>query len=409
MDWLHRVFTGEMFRRRPIDKFQTDPLPVVETSMVRLRRVLSMCWVARAIGWEAAAMAGPADDLIDAAHRGDAAAVRALLAKGGDVNTVDNHGWTMLMTASQHGHLDVVQALLATGADVNAKASGGGTALRWASGKGHLDIVQALLARGADVNAKTNDGATALMWASGKGHLDIVQALLAKGADVNAKCSTGWTALMWASHSRRYGRLDIVQELLAKGTDVNAKSDDGWTALILASRYGRLDIVQALLAKGADVNAKSDNGRTALILASRSGQIDVVQELLAKGATSMPRRTAARPRWMRRRQPISAPYWCRQAPNHDCINPSSARPQSRIAPLRELAPVAKLLHSAPPCWGWQSARCPIFERSLQQDKGHGSSRARAKHRGEWPCTDRATIWLAVHFPETGQSSRFAAR
>jgi cupin 2 domain-containing protein len=35
--------------------------------------------------------------------------------------------------------------------------------------------------------------------------------------------------------------------------------------------------------------------------------------------------------------------------------------------------------------------------------------ARTKHRVEWTCTDRATIWLAVHFPETGQSSRFAAR
>jgi hypothetical protein len=55
---------------------------VGENSMVRTRRVLTVCLVALTVRWVAAAVAGSAEDLIDAAGRGDAAAVQALLANG---------------------------------------------------------------------------------------------------------------------------------------------------------------------------------------------------------------------------------------------------------------------------------------------------------------------------------------
>ncbi|MGB6373780.1 MAG: ankyrin repeat domain-containing protein, partial [Methylocella sp.] len=102
---------------------------VVESSVVRLRRVLSVWWVALTVGWATAAIAEPAEDLINAALRGDAAAVQALLAKGADVNAKMPFGWTALITASKFARLDVVQALLAKGADVNAKRIDGETAL----------------------------------------------------------------------------------------------------------------------------------------------------------------------------------------------------------------------------------------------------------------------------------------
>ena len=97
------------------------------------------------------------------------------------------------MTASQNGHLDVVRALIAKGADVNAK-NDGLTALLLASQAGHDDVVQALLDGGADVNA--GGLGTALMWASAGGHIHVVQSLIAKGADVNAKDDSGLTGLM---------------------------------------------------------------------------------------------------------------------------------------------------------------------------------------------------------------------
>ena len=148
---------------------------------VRIRRLLSVWSVALAIGWAAAAVAGPAKDLFDAASRGDMAAAQALLHRGANVNAKKN-GNTALMLASIKGHLDVVRALLDKGAEVNARsAEYGMTALMLASDAGHLYVVQALLDKGAEVNAKDNRGGTALMIASFKGNLDVVRALLDMG------------------------------------------------------------------------------------------------------------------------------------------------------------------------------------------------------------------------------------
>lgn len=157
---------------------------VAENSMVRIRRVLSMWLVALMLGWVPTAVGEPAEDLISAAERGDAAVVKVLLAKGADVNAKDDGGRTALMTASDNGHLDVVKALLAKGADVNATASNGWTALMAASYNGHVDVVKTLLAKGTDVNAKDNDGATALDVATAAGHAEV--GALLRQADAKA-------------------------------------------------------------------------------------------------------------------------------------------------------------------------------------------------------------------------------
>jgi len=62
--------------------FAVSAKAVVLSSMARIRRMFR--WVALGAG-RRAARAVPAEDLIDAACRGDAAAVQALLAKGADV------------------------------------------------------------------------------------------------------------------------------------------------------------------------------------------------------------------------------------------------------------------------------------------------------------------------------------
>jgi uncharacterized protein len=181
-------------------------MSTLESTMVRIRRALTVWWIALAIGSSSVAVAGPGEDLIAAAARGDGAAVQALLDQGIAVDSMNALGTTALMTASLYGHLDVVQALLANGADVNAKSKlVSATALMAASRAGHLNVVQLLLAKGADVNAKANGvnakpnaGETALILASRAGHLDVVQALLDKGADVAAKLNLdgGATALI---------------------------------------------------------------------------------------------------------------------------------------------------------------------------------------------------------------------
>ncbi len=122
-------------------------------------------------------LAAPAEELGDqlwaAARKGDVAAVKALLAKGVDVNTKFRYDTTALWWAAFKGHAEVVRILLAHGADVNVKeASFGGTPLGLAAFQGSAEIVSVLLDKGAE-------GAdTALEWAAMRGHLETVKLLL---------------------------------------------------------------------------------------------------------------------------------------------------------------------------------------------------------------------------------------
>ncbi len=91
------------------------------------------------------------DQLFEAARKGDAAAVTALLDKGADVNAKFRYGTTALFKAAERGNTEVVKVLLARGADVNVKDTFySATALTWAISNDHLDIVRALLEKGAE-------------------------------------------------------------------------------------------------------------------------------------------------------------------------------------------------------------------------------------------------------------------
>jgi ankyrin repeat protein len=89
-----------------------------------------------------------------------------------------------LLAAARKGDVDAVKALLAKGADVNAKNSYGATALSYAADKGHLEVVKVLLENKADVNTKdTFYKASPLDWAIMRSRFDIVRALVEAGAD----------------------------------------------------------------------------------------------------------------------------------------------------------------------------------------------------------------------------------
>jgi ankyrin repeat protein len=259
------------------------------------------------------------DDLFSAATSHDLPRVKALLAKGTDVNAKNANGATALFGASYYGNLDVVQALLAKGADINAR-SNGATALFVASQEGHFPVVQVLLAKGADVNANASDGRTALDAAKGGGHTDVVDLLVRSHAQMPAtqpnalpEPQSATTALPKTEPSPiprqpqsvinptpgtlANGRgddlfnattndnLPRVKALLAGGGDVNARTVDEVTALMLAVKEGHINVAIALIDADADLNAKDKYGNTALIYASNRGQLEAVRALLdAKAA-----------------------------------------------------------------------------------------------------------------------------
>jgi hypothetical protein len=97
-----------------------------------------------------------AEQLQEAARKGDAAAVTKLLDAGVDVNTKFRYGATALFFACDHGHLDVVKVLLDKGADLTIKDSFYGfTPLMLAVSPAqkrkpeHTEIAKLLIAKGA--------------------------------------------------------------------------------------------------------------------------------------------------------------------------------------------------------------------------------------------------------------------
>lgn len=145
-----------------------------------------------------------------------------------------------LLVAARKGDAATVKALLAKGADVNAKFRYGATALSYVADKGHIEVAKVLLEHGADVNVKdTFYGATPIVWAAGKGHAQIVGMLLDKGADGREG------ALLTGV---REGHIEVVKVVLEKG---GLKAETLSSALASAEKNKRAEIAEMLKKVGA--------------------------------------------------------------------------------------------------------------------------------------------------------------
>src|SRR5215208_2726855 len=97
-----------------------------------------------------------AEQLQEAARKGDAVTVTKLLDEGVDVNTKYRYNATALFYACDHGHVDVVKVLLDHKADMNVKDTFYGfTPLMLATSPArkkkpeHTEIAKLLIAKGA--------------------------------------------------------------------------------------------------------------------------------------------------------------------------------------------------------------------------------------------------------------------
>ncbi len=169
----------------------------------------------------------PGNDLLEAARAGDAAAVRALLQTGTEVNAARGDGITALHLAAEHGHAEAARTLLDAGAAVERGTRiGHYTPLHLAARGGHGDVVALLLDAGADpLAATTNSRATALHLASAAvGGQRAVAALLDHGADPDAReASAGQTPLIFAAAANR---AEAIAVLLDGGADPGLTTDE---------------------------------------------------------------------------------------------------------------------------------------------------------------------------------------
>ena len=176
----------------------------------------------------------------------DEKSVINLIREGADVNQRNEHGFTVLMKASQYGYEESVKMLIENNVDVNAIASEGTSMwspLIYASYFGHKAVVELLINNGADVDACGMNGDTALIRATQVGCKEICEMLINNGAKVNLKDTKGRTALMKAS---LYGHKEIVECLLDNGARVDFKDNYGDSALRMAKLYGDKEITKML-------------------------------------------------------------------------------------------------------------------------------------------------------------------
>ncbi len=186
--------------------------------------------------------AGSYEDFFQAVQNDEPGAVKRLLARGFDPNTLDPKGLHGLYIAMREPSLKVADLLI-----------------DWPK---------------TDVNVLNAQNESPLMLAALKGHQELAEKLIKKGADVN---KTGWAPLHYAASS---GNLPIIALLIENSAYIDAESPNGTTPLMMAAMYGTPEAVKLLVDEGADVLLKNQQGLTALQFAERASRPDSV-ELIA--------------------------------------------------------------------------------------------------------------------------------
>jgi uncharacterized protein len=188
-------------------------------------------------------LAGSYDDFFVAIKRDNPAAMRDLLARGFDPNTLSPNGEHGLMLAVREPSLKVASVLVA--------------------------------AKQTQVEHRNKSGESPLMMASIKGYLDLAQQLIERGADVN---KTGWTPLHYAASG---GQVAVINLLLEHHAYIDASSPNGSTPLMMAALYGSPGAVKTLLEAGADPTIKNDLGLTAIDFAHRDNRVESAEIIAA--------------------------------------------------------------------------------------------------------------------------------
>ncbi len=152
-----------------------------------------------------------------------------------------------LITAARKSNVEAVKALLAKGADVNAKTEYGATPLFFACDRGNVEIVKLLLAAGADIDVRdTFYKATPVNWALQRDQAEIVKLLVEK-KPASKEPTTAMAVSM--------GQTKTVEALLTLG-DFKPESLAMWLAM--AEKNDNKEIAEALKKAGAKPKPKVD-------------------------------------------------------------------------------------------------------------------------------------------------------
>ena len=198
---------------------------------------------------EAAAYRG----LHAAAYAGDVAAIRALAARGADLNVTDGYGRTALHVATFARQRGALEALIQAGADPHRLENDRYDCVTIASVADDEETLRLLLALGASAKLVTSryDG-TALIAAAHLGHAGVVRQLIAAGAPLDHVNNLHWTAtiesIVLGDGGRRHQ--ETLRALVGAGADLQLADRQGKTPLQLARERGYAEMTAMLEAAG---------------------------------------------------------------------------------------------------------------------------------------------------------------
>ena len=266
LDWLRKLA-----KRRLEELRQSDPEAKLATAQFDVaRRYGFPSWRALKAHVDGLTLDG---QLFEAAQRGDAGALLALLQKHPDKLHARKppYEWTLLHVAAHQGHVPVVEMLLERGLDVNTREKGDNTyAMHWAAAAGHADVVRRLADSGGDVVGHGDDHELEVIgWATcwdgcdDAAHGAVVDVLIGRGARHHIFSAI---AMNLADEVRR-----IVTDDASALNSRMSRNEDHRMPLHFAVLRNRPEMVALLLELGADPLAVDGSGQPPAAHASTSG------------------------------------------------------------------------------------------------------------------------------------------
>jgi ankyrin repeat protein len=203
--------------------------------------------------------------------------VELLLAKGAEVDAVDNDGFTPLYRAFERRDFRVPRLLAAKGASATRLSKNGHNMLHAAAYADEADSIKTAFELAPDLDPNQRDkGGYAPLSRAGSSNVPAVRLLLERGAMLNAPDGKA----SYLKDIAAYRPFSLVKFVIDRGADVNALCP-----LCNAAAGGRRAVIKALLDRGAAVNGKGDYGQTPLSRAAENGRAAAVRLLIERGAT----------------------------------------------------------------------------------------------------------------------------